>query len=192
MMINLASQPFRRERAQNAVWALASVVLICTLLVMIAIIIRERTLAADLRRGIAQEQAQLDQAEREQSHFSSVLARPENEDVFSTNVFLNQLIARRAISWEHVFKDLENVMPSEMRLIGVRLPQIPADDTSGKDIVQLDMIVGASNPSVLINLLKRLEASNLFGAATVISQQPPTQNDPLFKYRVTVNYAQKL
>jgi len=40
--------------------------------------------------------------------------------------------------------------------------------------------------------LKRLEASSLFGAASVVSQQPPTQNDPLYKYRVTVNYAQQL
>lgn len=192
MMINLASQPFRRERAQNAVWALVSATLICTLLVMVAIILRERVLASDLHRGIQQEQAQLQRAENEQSHFSSVLAKPENEDVFSTNVFLNQLIARRAISWTHVFKDLETTMPPNMRLIAVRLPQLPAEDKSGKDTVQLDMVVGASSPGVVIDLLKRLQASNLFGAASVISQQPPTQNDPLFKYRVTVNYAQQL
>jgi len=26
----------------------------------------------------------------------------------------------------------------------------------------------------------------------VMTQTPPTQNDPLYKYRVTVSYAQKL
>ncbi len=192
MMINLASQPFRRERAQNAVWALASAVLICTLLVMVAIILRERALASDLRRGIELQQAQLQRSENEQAHFSSVLTKPENEDVFSTNVFLNELIARRAISWTHVFKDLETTMPSNMRLIAVRLPQLPAEDKSGKDTVQLDMVVGASSPDVVIDLLKRLQASNLFGAASVVTQQPPTQNDPLYKYRVTVNYAQQI
>lgn len=192
MMINLASQPFRRERAQNAVWALASAALVCTLLIMVAIILRERTLAFDLRHGIAQEQAQLQRSENEQAHFSSVLSKPENEDVFSTNVFLNRLIARRAISWTHVFKDLATTMPPNMRLIAVRLPQVPSEDKSGKDSVQLDMVVGASSPDVVIDLLKRLNASSLFGAASVITQQPPTQNDPLFKYRVTVNYAQKL
>lgn len=192
MMINLASQPFRRERAQNAVWALGSAALLCTLLVMVAIILRERALASDLRRGIDQEQAQLQRAQNEQAHFSSVLAKPENEDVFSTNVFLNELIARRAISWTHVFKDLETTMPANMRLIAVRLPQLPAEDKSGKDTVQLDMTVGATSPDVVIELLKRLQASNLFGAASVITQQPPTQHDPLYKYRITVNYAQQL
>jgi len=192
MMINLASQPFRRERAQNAVWALVCAALVCSLFVMAMIILRERALGSDLHRGIEHEQAQLQRATQEQAHFSSVLAKPENEDVFSTSVFLNQLIARRAISWTHVFKDLESTMPSQMRLIAVRLPQLPSDDRSGKDTVQLDMVVGASSPDVVIELLKRLEASNLFGAASVVSQQPPTQNDPLYKYRVTVNYAQQL
>jgi type IV pilus assembly protein PilN len=192
MMINLASQPFRRERAQNAIWVLVCIGSLCTLLVMVAFILRERALSADLHRHIEQLQAQLQKAQQEEVHFSNVVAKPENEDVFSTNVFLNELIARRSISWTHVFKDLESTMPARMRLMVVRLPQLPAEDKSGKDTVQLDMVVGASSPEVVIELLKRLQSSNLFGAPSVVSQQPPTQNDPLYKYRVTVNYAQQL
>jgi type IV pilus assembly protein PilN len=192
MMINLASQPFRRERAQNAIWVLVCIGSLCTLLMMVAFILRERALSADLHRHIEQLQAQLQKAQQEEVHFSNVVAKPENEDVFSTNVFLNELIARRSISWTHVFKDLESTMPARMRLMVVRLPQLPAEDKSGKDTVQLDMVVGASSPEVVIELLKRLQSSNLFGAPSVVSQQPPTQNDPLYKYRVTVNYAQQL
>ena len=72
MMINLASQPFRRERAQNAVWALVCAALVCSLFVMAMIILRERALGSDLHRGIEQEQAQLQRATQEQAHFSSV------------------------------------------------------------------------------------------------------------------------
>ncbi len=191
-MINLASQPFRRERAQNAVWALLCAALVCTLLLMLVFILRERALASDLRLEIQKEQVQLRRSGNEQVHFQALLGKPENEDVFSTNVFLNELIARRAISWTHVFKDLENVMPSNMQLIGVRLPQLPAGDKSGTDTVQLDMVVGATSPGVVIDLLKKLQGSHLFGAASVVTQRPPTQNDPFYKYRVTVNYAQQL
>jgi type IV pilus assembly protein PilN len=56
----------------------------------------------------------------------------------------------------------------------------------------LDMVVGTSQPETFIELLKRLQQSALFGDAQVLGQQPPTQNDPLFKFRVTVAYAQKL
>jgi type IV pilus assembly protein PilN len=58
--------------------------------------------------------------------------------------------------------------------------------------VQLDMQVGTTQPEAVITLLKRLQQSSLFGAAAMMNQSPPTQNDPLYKYRVTVEYAQKL
>ncbi len=190
--INIASQPFRRERAQNALLALVCAALLCSLLVLVSLILHARAQAADLRRIIASENAELRQLQREDTQFSAVLAKPENADVFSTSVFLNELIARRAVSWTRVFKDLGTVMPPEMRLMGIRLPQVAAEDASGTNHVQLDMMVGTTRPEVVIDLLKHLQQSSLFGPAQVMIQQPPTQNDPLYKYRVTVAYAQKL
>lgn len=190
--LNLASQPFRRERAQNAVYAFVCLALTCSLLVLIGLILKERARASYLRREINQERAQLQRSQREQSQFSGVLAKPDNADVFAKSVFLNQLIARRAVSWTHVFKDLETVMPPNMRVVAVRLPQVPNEDVAGVDHVQLDMVVGTDRPDAMIQLLKSLQQSPLFGAAAVVNQQPPTQNDPLYRYRVTVAYAQKL
>ena len=96
------------------------------------------------------------------------------------------------MSWTHVFKDVETVMPPNMRLVALRLPQVPSEDIGGIDHVQLDMVVGTDRPDAMIQLLKSLQESPLFGAAAVVNQQPPTQNDPLYRYRVTVAYAQKL
>jgi Tfp pilus assembly protein PilN len=190
--LNLASQPFRRERAQNAAYALIAAVLACTLVVLVMLILHARARAADLRRVIEAENRELYRHQREEAQFAGVLGRPENADVFSTSVFLNELIARRAVSWTRVFKDLETVMPDNVRLMAIRLPQIPTEDASGTNHLQLDMSVGTDKPEAVIDLLKRLQQSNLFGAAAVVTQQPPTQNDPLYKYRVTVSYAQKL
>lgn len=190
--INLASQPFRRERAQNAAYAMISIVLACTLLVLVVLVLHERARAADTRRQIDAQTRALQRYQRDEAQFSTVLAKPENADVFSTSVFLNELIARRAVSWTRVFKDLGTVMPSNMRLLGIRLPQIPTEDASGTNHVQLDMLVGTDRPDTVIDLLKKLQESSLFGAASVVTQQPPTQNDPLYKFRVTVSYAQKL
>src|SRR6201996_3137873 len=190
--LNLASQPFRRERAQNAAYALIAAVLACTLVVLVILILHARAGAADLRRVIEAENRELYRHQREEAQFSGVLGRPENADVFSTSEFLKELIARRAVSWTRVFKDLGTVMPSNMRLLGIRLPQIPTEDASGTNHVQLDMLVGTDRPDTVIDLLKKLQESSLFGAASVVTQQPPTQNDPLYKFRVTVGYAQKL
>jgi type IV pilus assembly protein PilN len=79
-----------------------------------------------------------------------------------------------------------------MRLVSLRLPQVPAEDAVGRNHVQLDMQVGSDRPDAVLELLKRLQDSSLFGAAELVNQQPPTQNDPLFRYRITVAYARKL
>ncbi len=190
--VNIASQPFRRERAQNAAFALICAGLTFSLLVLLTLILHSRAQAADLRRMIAAENNELRRLERDDLQFSAVLAKPENADVFSRSVFLNEIIARRAVSWTRVFKDLETVLPFNVRLMGIRLPQVAAEDGSGSNHVQLDMLVGADRADAVISLLKNLQTSKLFGPAQVMMQQPPTQNDPLFKYRLTVAYAQKL
>jgi Tfp pilus assembly protein PilN len=190
--INLASKPFRRERAENALLAGICVLLACSLLVLTGLFLQTRSRAADLRRQIDAQTSMLRKLQTQQVKFSSVLRRPENADVFSQSVFLNELIARRGVSWTRVFEDLGTVLPPNMRLLAIRLPQVPKEDASGMNRVQLDMIVGSEKPEVVIVLLKKLQESSLFDAAKVITQTPPTQNDPLYKYRVTVAYAQKL
>jgi hypothetical protein len=191
-MLNLASQPFRKERAQNATYAVACAVLLCSLLVLAGMVLHERAAAADFRKQIEAERAQLQALQREQGQFASVLGKPQNADVFSTNIFLNELIARRSVSWTRVFEDLKTVVPHNMRVEVIRLPQLGAQETGGVNHVQLDMVVGTDRPDAVVELLKHLESSALFGAASVVNQSPPTQNDPLYKYRVMVSYAQKL
>lgn len=189
--INIASKPFRRERAQNAAVAAVGVTLLCTLFLLITLILHGRARAGDLRRVIAGQRTELARFQGEQARYSGVLNKPGNADVFAKSVLLNELIARRAVSWTRVFSDMGKVLPRNMRLLSVRLPQVSADSRTGKNRVQLDMWVGTDQPAQVIALLKQLESSQLFGDASVMTQVPPTQNDPLYKYRLTVAYAQQ-
>jgi hypothetical protein len=56
----------------------------------------------------------------------------------------------------------------------------------------LDMVVGAKEPGSVIGFLKKLEDSPRFGTIYGHSLLPPSNNEPLYRYRVTVNYGQKL
>lgn len=190
--INIASQPFRQERAQNAGLAAAGAVLACSLVLLVSLILHSRAQAGDLRKVIGSQQAQLTRLQRAQAQYSSVLGKPGNADVFAQSVLLNELIARRAVSWTRVFEDLGTVLPSNMRLLSIQLPQVNAENGTGRNRVRLDMWVGTEQPASVIGLLKKLEGSALFGDASVMTQAPPTQNDPLYKYRLTVAYAQQL
>lgn len=190
--INIASQPFRRERALNAALAATGAALVCTFILLALLILHSRAQAADLRRVIDTQRADLGRLQQEQARYSSVLQKPGNADVFAQSVLLNEMIARRSVSWTRVFEDLGTVLPRDMRVLSIRLPQVSADNKTGKDRVQLDMWVGAEKSVALVGFLKKLYSSKLFGNASVMTEAPPTQNDPLYKYRLTVAYAQQL
>ena len=114
------------------------------------------------------------------------MRKVENADVLERSVFLNTLIARKGISWSRLFADLEQVMPHNVRLVALR-PQANA-----KNEIQLEMTVAAQNIEPVIDLLKRMESSAVFTVPSMATMLPPSQSEPLYRYRVSVNYAQKL
>ncbi len=190
--LNLASEPFRRERAQFTTGLLLSALLIASLALLSVMILHSRAKAADLRLRIASDSQKLAALTQQQRRFGSVLSKPENTEVFSNSVFLNELIARRGLSWTRIFRDVDAVMPANVRLLAIRLPQVAEQDAAGVNRVQLDMVVGTLEPESFLVLLKRLEQASAFGATAVVTHAPPSQNDPYHKYRLTVAYAQKL
>ncbi|MEJ5370197.1 MAG: hypothetical protein WHT08_17945 [Bryobacteraceae bacterium] len=184
--LNLASEPFRRDRPILAASAATAVLMLAVLAVLVMIILEQRELAADSRSQAAAVDAQLRAAAAEQAQLEALLRQPGNAEVLDRSVLFNSLILRKSISWTLLFSDLEKVMPGNVRLITVR-PFLSAENE-----VQLDMVVGAQSPDPVIELLKRLERSPSFGATSLLSSSPPTQNEPLYRYRLSVSYAQKL
>jgi Tfp pilus assembly protein PilN len=189
--INLASQPFKRERAELALLAGICAVLLITLFVFTGLIFADRAEVSALREGIRNDQRMLAAIERQQANSQNIIGRPDNADVFSKSVFYNELIARRAVSWTRVFDDLEHVIPPGVQLISLRLPQVAAENQGDRNHIELDVLVGTQQPQAIAPLFQKLQQSPLFGAMQISSQSPPTQNDPLFRFRLTVPYVQR-
>jgi len=184
--VNLATTPFRRDRAILIGSAATAVLLIAVLVLQIYVIFQEREAATEERQLIARLEGQLRQLNAEHAKQDSILRQPANAAVLERSLFLNSLLQRKAISWTRMFDDLGAVMPHNVRLVSVR-PFVTGDNR-----IQLDMILGAASPEPVIEFLKRLEGSALFGATEVQSWQPPSQNEPLYRYRVSASYAQSL
>jgi type IV pilus assembly protein PilN len=184
--INLASEPFERTRPMLVASAVVAVLLIGMLAVLVALSVTESGQAAELRQTIARMEARRRTVDAEQARLEAVLRQPENAEVLARSQFLNSLLYAKAISWTRLFEDLEKVMPYNVRLISIR-PQAGAQN----DIL-LDMVVGADSAEPVIQLLTRLENSPVFGATLIHNRWPPTQSEPLLRYRVSVNYVQKL
>jgi type IV pilus assembly protein PilN len=184
--VNLATQPFRRDRPVLVAAGVLGTALLALLGVLIYLSLSERGQLAEARNSVAQLQQKIKVLATQQQKLDAVLRRPENAEVLERSLFLNALLYRKGISWTRIFADLEKVVPHNVRIMQIR-PTL-----NSKNEVVLDMQVGTENPESLIGLLKALEDSPLFGPAYRHTSAPPTQSEPLWKYRVSVNYAQKL
>jgi hypothetical protein len=185
--INLATEPFRRDRPVLVASIAVAVLLALLLGFQGTTIYSERNQAADTRATLERLNTQVRAINMEQSKLNATLGKPENAEVLERSLFLNTLIDRKAISWTKIFADLEKVMPYNVRLVSVRLPEVDSDNQ-----VLLDMVVGSKDVQPVLELLKRLEGSPQFGPTSVLNSIPPSQTDPYFRYHVSVSYAQKL
>lgn len=185
--INLSSDPFRRDRPILVASVAVGVAMAISLAVLAMLAVGQRNQARNARAAVEGVQAQLAALTAEQSNVEAMLRRPENSEVLERNVFINSLLIRKGISWTKIFVDLEAVMPHNVRLVSIRLPQITSQNE-----IQLDMTVGSQSGEPVLVMMKRLEESSLFGPTAISNWLPPTQNDPLYKYRLSVNYGQKL
>lgn len=185
--INLASEPFRHDRPMLVASGACAVVLAGLLALQISLILNSRDRARDARVGVAQFNGQLLALSAEQAHLAQTLRQPENADVFQRSLLLNALVERKSISWTHIFADLERVKPYNVRVIQVRLPKI-----NSRQEVSLDMTVGAQDYLPVEDFMSRLAESPLFGPVSVQNFVPPSQTEPLYQYRLSVDYGQKL
>ena len=184
--INLASQPFRRDRAMLAASLAIGVLLVATLAVLVMLANADNAQLADLRKEVTHLHAEIAAAGKQQADFEAVIRKPENAQVLELSVFLNTLLSRKGISWTRILADLEKTMPANVKMLNIQ-PYV-----SGRNQVILSLQVGSEGPEPVIMFYKKLESSDLFGGVTQNIYQPPSQAEPLYRYRFTVNYGQKL
>jgi hypothetical protein len=185
--INLASDPFRRDRPKMLATGFGAGLLGVMLIFFLYEIAADRSRLGDTREEVLRLNQEMATISTEQGRLDATLRQPANASILERSLLLNTLVERKSVSWTRIFADLEAVMPPSVRLIQVRLPQIDS-----RNQVLLDMVVGSQSPEPVITFLKQLQASPRFGPATVHNSAPPTDNEPLYRYRVSVNYAQKL
>ena len=184
--INLASQPFRRDRPILVGSVAVGLLLVATLAVLISLILVDRSQLADVRLEVSRLEASARQVAAEQANLDELLRRPENAEVLERTVFLNELLYRKGISWTKIFADLGRTLPPNVRIMNIR-PFVNKENR-----VTLDMTVGAETPGAVIEFLKALESSPLFASVSAPTSLAPSQAEPLYRARMTVNYAQKL
>jgi type IV pilus assembly protein PilN len=190
LSINLATEPFRRFRPILVASMALAVLLVGLLAVQVYLFWLAKDEGRETALAIAQTQARLDALIAEERRLNEILLRPENAAVLDRSLFLNELLARKGISWTLIFRDLEEVLPHNVKLVQIR-PQIQAGAPARHEVL-LEMVVASESAEPVIEMLRALESSPLFGATAVSAAFPPTDTEPLYRYRVSVRYARQL
>lgn len=190
--INLASEPLRRDRPI----LVASTALAVALLILLGVQLYHVSAATDegnqTSAAIVTVQAELGRLASQRSRLSAVLEEPENAAVLERSLFLNELLTRKGISWTLIFSDLEEVLPYNVKIIQVR-PKVSQNAEDGIDNeILLDMVVAAESSDPVIEMIRALESSSLFGATSVSTLSPPTQADPLHRFQISARYDREL
>jgi type IV pilus assembly protein PilN len=184
--INLAREPFRRDRAVLVGSAVVAVLLAGTLALLVSIAVTERGQTRDTAAMLARTNRQLTAVHNDQTKLETAMRQPGNEVVLDRSILLNTLIQRKAISWTKIFSDLDGVCPPNVRVLAIR----PTVNAQGG--LFLDMQVAADSPEPVIGFIAKLEGSDVFGSTAVSGFTPPSQTNPFYRYQLSVNYAQKL
>lgn len=184
--LNLATQPFRRDRPVLIASALVAILLLGSLGVLTSLAMSDRRQVNETRVVLRRINAQIARVEREQGKLDAAMRQPGNEEVLDRSVLFNALIRRKAISWTMIFEDIEKVLPPTVRVMSIR-PLMNA-----RNQVTLDLVVATSSPDSAMQFVANLEGSNAFSQTAMSGMAPPTENDPFYRYRLSVNYAQKI
>jgi carboxylesterase type B len=183
--INLASQPFRRDRAMFVASIFVCMLLAVTLAVLISLAGADKDQLADARREVNQLNAEVRKLTAEQAQLDATLRKPENAEVLETSALINSLLIRKGLSWTRIFSDLEKKVPYNVRVVQIQ-PIV-----NGADDVSLDLTVASESAAPMVELLKALQDAP-FSRPDIKLEQPPSQAEPIYKYRVSVSYEQKL
>lgn len=184
--INLASQPFQRNRALLMASGAVCLALVATLGLLLYLALLDRSQLAVLHQDVARLKRRMAAVQAQQAEADRVLHEPQNAIVLERSLFINNLLLYKSLSWSRLFSDLEKTVPYNVKVLSLH-PSVNAESR-----VTLDMTVGSETPQGLIEFLKALELAPSFGQVVQHNRLTPNQSQPLFQEHVTVSYVQKL
>lgn len=154
--INLASNPYEaaREYARRMTLLMAGLALLT--LGLVGYILHQRSQTRDVDRQMAAARQEIAALDAERAKAISMLNQPQNREVADQSQFLNNLFARKALSWTRVFGEMEKMMPPNIHVVSMK-PEFNRDNQ-----LVLHVLVATSSRDKAVELVKRMEKSPHF------------------------------
>ncbi|MGB8887065.1 MAG: PilN domain-containing protein [Candidatus Korobacteraceae bacterium] len=162
--INLASQPYEVARQYRQRMTAVIAALSLAAVVLLGYIIYQRVHSRTILRKLAEVQQQIDGLDREESQARAILNKPANRVVADQSNFLNELFARKALSWTRIFTEMERIVPPELHVVSMKPEYTKTND------LMLHMMVATDSRERAVELVRHLEKSNHFRQPQVVAE----------------------
>jgi type IV pilus assembly protein PilN len=162
--INLASQPYEAARFyRRRMGALVAALAVITAL-LAGYIVYQRAQSRSINRQLAEVRREINSLDFEDVQARALLSKPANRDIADQSEFLNQLFARKALSWTRVFTEMEKIVPPNLHVVSMKPEYTKTDD------LMVRVVVATDSRDRAVELVRRMEKSNHFHQAQVVAE----------------------
>jgi len=170
IQINLASNPYEAAREYTRRMRLLVAGLAVLTLGLLGHILYQRSQTQDIDRQIAAARQEITSLDAEKAQAQAILNQPQNRDVVEQSQFLNNLFARKALSWTRVFTEMEKLMPPNIHVVSMK------PEYNRENQLVLHVLVATSARDKAVELVKRMEKSPHFRAPQVEAENTLGEN----------------
>jgi type IV pilus assembly protein PilN len=131
---------------------------------LVGYIIYQRGHTRSINRQLAAVQQQIDGLDREETQARAILNKPANRVIADQSDFLNELFARKAMSWTRIFSEMEKIVPADLHVVSMK-----PEYTKTNDLV-LHIVVATDSRDRAVELVRHMEKSNHFRQPQVVAE----------------------
>ncbi len=166
--INLATERYEagRQFLQRVQALIALLAIVAALLV--GYILYQRSHTRDIDAKISQAKRELVLLKDEKAQAQAILNKPANRGIADQSQFLNELFARKSISWTRIFSETERIMPYDIHVVSMK-----PDYTANNELV-VHVVVATDSRDRAVELVKHMEQSSHFRSPQVVAETVTT------------------
>jgi type IV pilus assembly protein PilN len=162
--INLATE--RYEAVRKYLQRMRTLVALLTLIavMLVGYIFYQRSHTRDIDAKIAQAKQELNGLNNEKAQAQAILNKPANRGIADQSQFLNELFARKSLSWTHIFSEMERIMPPNIHVVSIKPDYTPNNE------LMVHMVVATDSRDRAVDLVKRMEKSSHFRGPQIVAE----------------------
>lgn len=168
--INLATERYETVRQYLQRMRTLVVLLAVVAALLVGYILYQRSHTRDIDAKITKAQQELSELSNEKAQAQALLNKPANRGIADQSEFLNELFARKSLSWTRIFSEMERIMPPDIHVVSIK-----PDYTVNNELV-VHMVVATGSRDRAVDLVKRMEKSSHFRGPQIVAETVTTNS----------------